>query len=175
MESKAKLAGHPIHPMLVVFPLGLLAGSFAFDLVHLATGNEHLGHASFYMITAGVLTALLAAAFGLVDFLAIPRHTRARRVGALHGGGNLVVVALFMFSWGMRYADPAQPGGLAVLLSLLGVLTALVTGWLGGELVDRLGVGVDDGAHLDAPSSLSKRPAAERWSPGGTMQPRRAT
>jgi hypothetical protein len=50
-----------------------------------------------------------------------------------------------------------------------------VTGWLGGELVDRLGVGVDDGAHLDAPSSLSKRPAAERWAPGGTMQPRRAT
>jgi uncharacterized membrane protein len=174
MESKAKLAGHPIHPMLVVFPLGLLSTSFIFDLLHLAMGGERWGYAAFYMIATGILGALLSAVFGLVDWLAIPPGTRARRVGALHGGGNLVVVALFILSWGIRYGNPGQAGGSAVVLSLLGVLLALVTGWLGGELVDRLGVGVDDGAHLDAPSSLSGRPAGERWQELRPMAPRKA-
>jgi uncharacterized membrane protein len=175
MDSKAKLAGHAIHPMLIVFPLGLLATSFFFDLIHLATGGERWGYAAFYMIAAGIVGALLSAVFGLVDWLAIPRGTRARRVGALHGVGNLVVVGLFILSWAMRYADPARPGGAPVVVSLLGVLLALVTGWLGGELVERLGVGVDDGAHLDAPSSLSGRRASERWEPRRPLQPRKAT
>jgi uncharacterized membrane protein len=175
MESKAKIAGHPVHPMLIAFPLGLLATSFIFDLIHLASGSERLGFASFYMIAAGILSGLLAAVFGLVDWLAIPHGTRARRVGLLHGVGNVVVVVLFAVSWAIRYADPGRAGGGAVVVSLLGVLLALVTGWLGGELVDRLGVGVDDGAHLDAPSSLSGRPASERWEPPKPLAPRRAT
>ncbi len=175
MESKAKIAGHPVHPMLVVFPLGLLATSFVFDLVHLATGGERWGYAAFYMIGAGIVGALLAAVFGLVDWLAIPHGTRAKRIGAAHGLGNLAVVALFLFSWGIRYGDPARNGGAAIFISLVGVLLALVTGWLGGELVDRLAVGVDDGAHLDAPSSLSGRPASETWRPERPLQPRRAT
>src|SRR5919205_309232 len=72
MDSKAKLAGHAIHPMLIVFPLGLLATSFFFDLIHLASGGERWGYASFYMIAAGILGALVSAVFGLVDWLAIP-------------------------------------------------------------------------------------------------------
>jgi uncharacterized membrane protein len=175
MQSKAKLAGHAVHPMLIVFPLGLLATSFFFDLIHLASGGERWGWASFYMIGAGIVGALLAAVFGLVDWLAIPRGTRAWRVGAMHGGGNLVVVGLFIASWGIRHGDPGRSGGSAVVLSLVGVLLALVTGWLGGELVERLGVSVDDGAHLDAPSALSGRPAGEKWVPAGPTAPRRAT
>ncbi len=175
MESKAKLAGHPIHPMLIVFPLGLLATSFIFDLIHLASRADPWGYASFYMIGAGIIGALLAAVFGLVDWLAIPRGTRARRVGALHGVGNLAVVGLFIASWGIRYGNPASTAAGQVVLSLIGVLLALVTGWLGGELVDRLGIGVDDGAHADAPSSLSGRPAGERWGPARTLEPRKAT
>jgi uncharacterized membrane protein len=154
MESKAKIAGHPVHPMLIAFPLGLLATSFIFDLIHLASGSERLGFASFYMIAAGILSGLLAAVFGLVDWLAIPHGTRARRVGLLHGVGNVVVVVLFAVSWAIRYADPGRAGGGAVVVSLLGVLLALVTGWLGGELVDRLGIGISANAHPDAPSSL---------------------
>jgi uncharacterized membrane protein len=154
MKSRATLFGHPIHPMLIVFPLGLLATSFIFDIVHLATGNPTYAVISFYMIAAGIVGGLLAAVFGLIDFLGIPKFTRARRIGALHGIGNVVVVGLFAASWGMRYDVPALPPGGAIVLSGLAVALALVTGWLGGELVDRLGVGVDDGAHLDAPSSL---------------------
>jgi hypothetical protein len=64
-------------------------------------------------------------------------------------------VLLFGLSWLLRWNDPANPEGLAYVCSFAGAALSLVTGWLGGELVDRLGVGVDDGANLDAPSSLS--------------------
>ncbi len=174
MESKAKLAGHPIHPMLIVFPLGLLATAFIFDIIRMASDSRALGTVSYYMIAAGIIGGLVAAVFGLIDWLAIPRNTRAWRVGALHGVGNVVVVALFIASWFLRRPDPAQPGTGAFVLSLVAVLLALVTGWLGGELVDRLGVGVDTGAHLDSPSSLTHRPAADRWAPPGRLEPRKA-
>src|SRR5512140_1174637 len=136
MESKAKLAGHPIHPMLIVFPLGLLATSFIFDIIRMAAGAGALGIASYWMIAAGVVGGLVAAVFGLVDWLAIPRGTRAWRIGAFHGAGNVVVVALFAASWFLRRGDPVHAGSGPFILSLVAVLLALVTGWLGGELVD---------------------------------------
>ncbi len=162
MESKAKLAGHPIHPMLIVFPLGLLATAVIFDIIGLAKGVGRWSEMSFWMIAAGVIGGLVAAVFGLIDFLGIPSGTRARSIGILHGVGNVVVVALFAVSWFLRRPDPAAPGALAYVLSFVAVALALVTGWLGGELVDRLGVGVDEGANLDAPSSLASRRAEAR-------------
>lgn len=161
MESRAKIFGHPIHQMLIVFPLGLLATSFIFDIVYLATDNGRFADISFWMIAAGLIGGLLAAIFGLIDFLAIPRYTRAKRIGAIHGIGNVIVVGLFIVSWLIRYDEPTSPGAGPIVLSGIGVGLALVTGWLGGELVDRLAVGVDEGAHLNAPSSLSHRPASE--------------
>jgi uncharacterized membrane protein len=165
MESKAKALGHPIHPMLVVFPLGLFATSFVFDLIRLAGGGGGFGVAAFYMIAAGIIGGLAAAVFGLVDYLAIPRGTRAKTIGAFHGLLNVAIIGLFIASWGIRYDVPPNPGAAAVLLSGIAVALALVSGWLGGELVDRLGVGVDDGAHLDSPSSLSGRRADDKWTP----------
>ena len=156
---RAKLFGHPIHQMLIVFPLGLLGMSLLFDILHLATGGEHWALVSYYMIAAGILSGLVAAPFGLIDWLSIPANTRAKRIGLLHGGGNVVVLLLFVLSWLLRRDAPTAPGALDVGLSGIGVLLALVTGWLGGELVNRLGVGVDEGANLDAPSSLSGQPA----------------
>lgn len=161
MESRAKIAGHPIHPMLIVFPLGLLATAAVFDVITIAKNEGRWSEMSFWMIAVGIIGGLLAAVFGLIDFLAIPRRTRARSIGLLHGIGNVVVVGLFGASWWLRRADPAEPSTLAYVLSFAAVGLALVTGWLGGELVDRLGVGVDEGAHLNAPSSLQGRPAAE--------------
>jgi uncharacterized membrane protein len=160
--------------MLVVFPLGLLATSFVFDIIRVAGGSPNLGVASFYMIAAGIIGGLAAAAFGLADWLAVPRGTRARRVGALHGLGNVLVVGLFFVSWLIRLQDPAQPATGALVLSLLGVLLALVTGWLGGELVQRLGISVDEGAHVDSPSSLSSEPASGHWTPARQLHPRKA-
>ena len=162
MESRAKLFGHPIHQMLIVFPLGLLATSFIFDIVYLATENGRFADISFWMIASGLIGGLVAAVFGLVDWVAIPKGTRAKRIGALHGIGNVFVTGLFALSWLLRYDAPAQPGAAPLVLSGLAVMLSLVTGWLGGELVDRLAVGVHEGAHLDAPSSLSRRSASER-------------
>jgi uncharacterized membrane protein len=153
MESSAKAAGHPIHQQLVVFPLGLLATAVVFDVLRLITDNDDFATASWYMIAAGVIAGLLAAVFGAIDYWAIPVGTRARRVGALHGVGNVVVVVLFAVSWFLRSDEPGHvPTTLAFVLALAGALLATGTGWLGGELVDRLGVGVDPGAGLDAPA-----------------------
>ena len=109
------------------------------------------------MIAAGVITGLLAAPFGFIDWLTIPAGTRAKPIGAVHGAGNVFVVLLFAASWLMRGDAPSAPPGLALALSFMGGGLALFTGWLGGELGDRLAVAVDDGAHLDAPSSLTTR------------------
>jgi uncharacterized membrane protein len=157
MESRAKLFGHPIHQMLIVFPLGLLATALLFDVVQLVTGNGFWSELSYWMIAAGVISGLVAAPFGLVDWLAIPWRTRAKRIGAVHGGGNVLVVALYGISWLMRMGNPAAPETPALVMAFLGGGLAMVTGWLGGELVDRLAVGVDEGAHLNAPSSLTSR------------------
>jgi uncharacterized membrane protein len=108
-----------------------------------------------------VIGGLVAAVFGLIDWLGIPSGTRAKAIGLWHGGGNVVVVVLFIASWFLRRGHAAAPTT-AVVLSAVAVCIALVTGWLGGELVDRLGVGVDDGAHLNAPNSMSGRPASEQ-------------
>jgi len=160
MESRAKLFGHPIHPMLIVFPLGLLGMAVVFDIVGLAMNNGYWSEISYWMIAAGVITGLLAAPFGLIDWLAIPAGTRAKRIGAIHGVGNVVVVLLFAASWYLRMPSPRTPSMLAFALAFVGLALALVTGWLGGELVDRLAVGVDEGAHVNAPSSLRTRRAA---------------
>jgi uncharacterized membrane protein len=160
MESRVKLAGHPLHPMLIVFPFGLLATAVVFDVIFLVSDNPIWTQAAFYMIGAGVVTGLVAAIPGTVDWIAIPRGTRAKRIGLIHGVGNVIVVLLFALSWYLRRDNPAAPPTDAVVAGLVGAGIAIVTGWLGGELVDRLGVGVDDGAHLDAPSSLTGMPAA---------------
>jgi uncharacterized membrane protein len=159
MESRFKLAGHPLHQMLIVFPLGLLATAVVFDVIFLVTDDPTWTQAAYYMIGAGLITGLAAAVPGTVDWLAIPRGTRAKRIGLLHGVGNVIVVALFAMSWFLRRENPALPPTEAVVAGLLGAGIAVVTGWLGGELVDRLGVGVDDGANLDAPSSLTSQSA----------------
>jgi uncharacterized membrane protein len=162
MESRAKILGHPIHQMLIPFPFGLLATAVIFDIVWLFTTTLPRTHifalVAFWMMAAGIVGGIVASPFGLIDWLAIPKGTRAKSVGLLHGVGNLVVLVLFGLSLWARYGSPLparQPTTLALVLAFAGFALAGATGWLGGELVDRLGVGVDDGAHLNAPNSLT--------------------
>jgi uncharacterized membrane protein len=160
MESRVKLLGHPIHPMLIVLPLGLFIAAVVFDALYFWRGSPTFAIVGFWNITGGILGGLLAAVFGFLDWLAIPGGTRAKRIGLLHGGSNVVVVLAFALVWLTRRgtADLA-PNTAVFMLEVGALLLGSVAGWLGGELVDRLAVGVDDGAHLDAPSSLSGRPA----------------
>lgn len=157
MESRIKVLGHPVHPFLIVFPLGLLATAVLFDVLYVVTGNTDLATFSYWALPAGLVGGLAAAVFGFIDWLALPRGTRAKRIGAMHGVGNLVVVALFAISFYLRLGNPAYlPDLLPLVFGILGAGLALVTAWLGGELVFRLGVAVDRDANLDASSSLAR-------------------
>jgi uncharacterized membrane protein len=150
----AKAFGHYIHPMLIVFPLGLFVTSIVFDIVHLVSGNPTYAIVAYWMIAAGVIGGLLAAIFGLADWWRLSSGSRAHRLGLLHGVGNVIVVLLFAISWCMRHGDPGSPSTFAFVLIVIGGGLGAVTGWMGGELVERLGIGVDEGAHPNAPSSL---------------------
>jgi len=157
MESRIKLFGHPVHPMLIVVPLGLFSIAVLFDIAYLATNDATFAEVAFWNITAGIVGGLLAAVFGLVDWMGIPKGTRAKRLGLWHGAGNVVIVLLFVASWVLRAPDHAYaPDVIPFVLGLVAVGAALVTAWLGGELVYRLRVAVDDDANLDASSSISR-------------------
>ena len=159
MESRAKLLGHAIHPIMIVFPLGLLSTGVIFDVIYLLWGNPTFATVAYYMFAAGIIGGFAAAIFGAIDWLAIPSGTRAKSVGVYHAFGNVVALLFFIGSWWLRRDVPERPETMASILAIAGLGFALVGGWLGGELVERLGVGVDDGAHLDAPSSLTEENA----------------
>src|ERR1043165_7948448 len=137
MESKAKALGHPIHQMLIPFPFGLLATAVFFVIVYLIWRNPTMVTVSYWMIIAGIIGAIIAAPFGLIDWLAIPSGTRAKSVGMLHGLGNVVVLLLFIGSWYLRYTAsatapsivPYLPSTAAWGLSFVGFALAGVTGW----------------------------------------------
>jgi len=161
VESRAKVFGHPVHQMLIVVPLGMFVGAVVFDGVYYFGGRHpRWADVSYWMIVTGLIGGVLAAVPGWVDWFAIPKGTRAKAIGLWHGLGNGIgVLGLFGASWWFRRPDPTNPPDLALLLSVLGLLTGTATAWLGGELVDRLGIGVDPGANPNAPNSLSGRPA----------------
>ena len=162
MESRLKILGHPVHPMLIVFPLGLLSTAVIFDVLYVLTENADLATFSYWALVAGLVGGVLAAIFGVIDWMGLPKGTRAKRVGAAHGVGNLVVTALFALSLAARLDDPVfLPSILPLVFGLLGAALAVVTAWLGGELVYRLRVGVDDDANLDASNSLQRDGAVE--------------
>lgn len=156
MKSHARILGHPIHQMIVPIPMGLFLVGSVLDIVQRFVDAPWIPALSFWNLTIGVVGALLAAGFGAVDLFAIPDGTRAKRIAGLHAIGNLVVVGAFVIALFMRWENRtlAAPT-LALGLEVFALLLAGMTAWLGGELVDRLGVGVDDGADLDAPSSLT--------------------
>lgn len=163
MESRAKFFGHPVHPMLIVFPLGLFVSAIFFDILYFVSDNPRFAFVGYWNIAAGIVGGLAAAVFGAVDFTAIPRGTRAWRIGLLHGLGNVALLALFIVAWLLRRPDALHlPIPTAFTLEVVALGLGAVTAWLGGELVDRLGVGVYEGANLDASSSLSGRPTTQR-------------
>lgn len=160
MQSKARVLGHPVHPMLVVLPLGLFIAAAALDALYYWRGDTMFATISYYNIAGGILGGLLAAVFGLVDWLAIPSGTRAKRIGLFHGALNVIMVMLFSAVWLARTALPDYAPTTFILgVETVAITLAMIAGWLGGELVDRLGVGVDEGANLNAPNSLTGRPA----------------
>jgi uncharacterized membrane protein len=158
MESRVKALGHAIHPMLIPFPLGLLATAAVFDIIYLITDKPGFTVAAAYAIAAGIIGGLIAAPFGWIDWFKIPANSRAKRIGLVHGLGNIVVVVLFAISWLLRAgAIEWDPNAWALVCSFAAVVMAVGTAWMGGELVERMGISIDEGANVDAPSSLTNK------------------
>ncbi len=165
MKSRVTVAGHALHPMLITVPLGLLATSVVWDVCRLATGNATWGVVGFWTIVAGVVGGVLAAIPGFIDWLAIPRNTRARTVGLYHMVLNLSVIGLFVVSLVGRWFSVngyAVVGVGPMLWGWMAVLIAMISSWLGGELVETLGIGVREGANPNAPSPLGQSGSGNR-------------
>jgi uncharacterized membrane protein len=154
MESRAKLAGHPIHQMMVAFPIGAFGMAVTSDVLRGGRSHRRYEHSAALAIDIGLVSAALAAPFGLVDWLAIPRGTRAKRVGAWHALGNTALLGLFVGSRWLRARGDLKR---AQWLSGAGMLLGGLTAWLGGELVVRHGIGLHDQLGLDEPRQLRAR------------------
>jgi uncharacterized membrane protein len=155
MDSRTKLFGHAVHPMLIPFPLGLLTAAVIFDIIDRLRDSGSWEQTSSITMVAGLLGGVVAAPFGLRDWLALPGATRAKRIGLWHAGANVTALVLFFISWLLHRDDPSAA---SLILGLAGLAVATVGAWFGGELIDRLGVGVNRGMDLNAPSSLSDQP-----------------
>lgn len=142
VESTAAVGGHPIHPMLIPFPIAFLVGGFVTDLAYWYTLSAFWAHFSLWLIGAGFVTGIIAAAFGLIDFFTIER-AREHSAGWIHFVGNAVVLVLAFITLLLRTADvegAVLPSGLIV--SAVITLLLVVTGWYGGELSYRHKIGV---------------------------------
>ena len=144
MRTPASIARHPIHPMLIPFPIGLWVFSFASDLIYLfGSQNPVWKTVALYTMIGGLIGALAAAIPGLVDLLSLP--TGPRGTAIVHMTINLIVVALFAVNaWlRLRGGDTMASSNMPLWLSVLGIALLLVSGWLGGKLVYEGGVAVD--------------------------------
>ena len=144
MKSKANIGGHPIHPMLIPFPLALWGTSFAVDVLFYFLRHPTLLVIAKFMIAAGCLGAIAAAIPGIIDWLAI-KTGDVKRVANWHARLNVAALVVFAISLLLRTGSYSELVGrrltLPFLLSLVGVILILISGWLGGELVFRYGSG----------------------------------
>ena len=145
-QSTAKIAGHPIHPMLIPFPIAFFVGTFACDIAYWVTGNANWAMVTPWLLGAGIIMAALAALAGLTDVIGEER-IRSLADAWWHAGGNVIVVLIEIYNWYARFDQGAAaivPNGL--ILSLVVTCILLFTGWKGWNMVFRHRVGVADGA-----------------------------
>jgi len=161
VRSTLTIAGHPIHPMLVPFPIAFLVGTLASDLAFWATRDAFWARGALWLVAAGVVMGGLAASFGLVDFLTIERARGP--TGWVHFLGNLVAVVLSLVSLILRAGNPeAAVLPTALILSVIVVGILLVTGWLGGELAYRFKIGVIEEEEAPRPAAIDPAYAGDR-------------
>jgi uncharacterized membrane protein len=156
MRTPASIAGHPLHAMLIVFPVALFIFSLICDLVSLrAAEPANWTLVSLYSMIGGFVGALAAAIPGLIDYSSIDQP-RIKRTATIHMTINLLAVALYAFNIWLR-VHGAPVVGLPLLLSVIAVAGLAVSGWLGGHMVHVYGVGVEG-----APEVSGELTSAER-------------
>lgn len=138
----AAIGRHPLHPMLVPLPIGFLVGALLSDIAYASTEDAFWARASFWLLVGGIATGVVAGLLGLIDLLGIQR-ARNLRIGWLHGLGNILAILVAIANVALRWTDAAAPiWGTGLFLSAIITVILLVTGWLGGELSYRHGIGV---------------------------------
>ena len=143
MRSKASFKSHPLHPILVSFPIAFLIGTLVFDLLGKLMANESFWQTGYYLEIAGIATGLLAAVPGIIDYyFTVPPKSSAKKRGAKHGLVNASHLVLFFIALMMkRNEDPNI--NVIIGLEVAGVILIFIAGWLGGTLVYRNQIGVD--------------------------------
>jgi uncharacterized membrane protein len=141
MSSPASIKNHPLHPMLVGFPIGLWAFALVCDVVHAVSGNAVWQTVATYCVAGGIVGAILAAVPGLIDYLSIDK-AEMKRIANLHLAVNLGAVVIFAINLWLRFRLPVG-SNLPLGLSVVGVLAIGFGGWLGGEMVYVKGMAVE--------------------------------
>lgn len=160
MESRARVARHPLHPMLVMFPTALLPLLLFMDVLAWWTGDAAFWTAGFWVAVAGVATTILAVVAGIPDMAAIPDGSRAHRTALFHAVVGTTILLVFAATTWVRWNVGTERLTLATVVDVVGVLLVSVQGWLGGELVYRHHLGVKSAAEGGEPVALTT--AAER-------------
>ena len=143
MRSKVNIKSHPLHPILVAFPIAFFIGAFVFDLLSVLLDKEAFWQTGNYMAIAGIAGALLAAIPGIIDyFYIVPSKSSAKKRATKHGIINLLNVFLFCFAVFYRNSEQAN-SFIVIAIEALGIVLLSVAGWLGGTLVHRNQIGVD--------------------------------
>ncbi|MCA1992126.1 MAG: DUF2231 domain-containing protein [Coleofasciculus sp. S288] len=151
VPSTVAIAGHPLHPALITFPIGLLVSLAATDIAYWLLGDLFWARASFWLIAAGLLTGLVAAITGLLDFIRI-RRVRRHTAGWAHMYANVTALVLTAINLGLRLGDPAENIVFTGLILSVVVATLLgISGWYGGELVYRHKIAVIGYGDSDQP------------------------
>jgi nitrite reductase/ring-hydroxylating ferredoxin subunit/uncharacterized membrane protein len=144
MRSKAHINGHPLHPILVAFPIAFLTGAFVADAVGLLAGWPSLWTTGAYLNAAGLFTGLVAAVPGLIDYLkVVPPDSSAKRRATWHLAVNVTALGAYGLAWAFRDLATLTPNGATVALEGLGLALMTGGGYLGGTLVYRNQIGVD--------------------------------
>lgn len=138
---QSTVAGHPLHPMLVVVPAGLLPFGLVMDAMHHATGKQSYADAAYYSLVGGLLGGLAAGTAGAMDYMAIERNTSVKRTANVHALLNSGALALTAINVAARRNAPGHRGG-SVWLSAVAAAGVMVSGWFGGRLVYEQGVRV---------------------------------
>jgi len=141
MKNLTRVGKHPVHPMLVPLPIGLWIFSLITDIIYRVSGNAVWAEVAYYSMAGGIIGALLAALPGLADFLAL-KPSGVKKLALWHMAINLTAVILFSINLYLRTGVPEALT--PFVLSIMGVLAIMVSGWLGGQMVYVHGVGVDE-------------------------------
>lgn len=143
MKSTAHVKGHPIHPILVTFPIAFFTGTLIFDILAIAGNRYDFAFVASCMQIAGVVSALLAAVPGIIDyFFTVPPKSSGKKRAAKHGLLNVINVAVFFMAWLFK-RDLSVPAFWILLMEVAGMVLLSIAGWMGGTLVYRNQIGVD--------------------------------